>query len=191
MPHNYFDIETTGLNPEVDQIITIQYQKIALDNGTPEEELKVLKSWSPGWDEKKIISEILPFLMSQNPFQFVPVGNNLNFEFRFLATKINKYFGMDLDAGYFHSRPYIDLKPLMVLLNGGRFKGYHLILNKPNNGSNVPIWYENKEYDKILNYIDAEAVAFTRFYENVNNLMFNENLKKIIFNTKRRMDDFV
>ena len=191
MPHNYFDIETTGLNPEVDQIITIQYQKIALDNGTPEEELKVLKSWSPGWDEKKIISEILPFLMSQNPFQFVPVGNNLNFEFRFLATKINKYFGMDLDAGYFHSRPYIDLKPLMVLLNGGRFKGYHLILKKSISGSNVPIWYENKEYDKILNYIDAEAVAFTRFYENVNNLMFNENLKKIIFNTKRRMDDFV
>lgn len=191
MPHNYFDIETTGLNPEADQIITIQYQKIALDNGTPEEELKVLKSWSPGWNEKKIISEILPFLMSQNPFHFVPVGNNLNFEFRFLAEKINKYFDMDLDVGYFHSRPYIDLKPLMVLLNGGRFKGYHLILNKPNNGSNVPTWYENKEYDKILDYIGAEAAAFTSFYENVQNLMFNDNLKKIIFNTKLRMDDFV
>jgi len=130
-------------------------------------------------------------LYAQNPFHFVPVGNSLNFEFRFLAEKINKYFDVDLDVGYFHSRPYIDLKPLMVLLNGGRFKGYHLILNKPNNGSNVPIWYENKEYDKILDYIGAEATAFTSFYENVQNLMFNDNLKKIIFNTKRRMDDFV
>ena len=54
MPHNYFDIETTGLNPEVDQIITIQYQKIALENGNPEEELTILKSWSQGWDEKKM-----------------------------------------------------------------------------------------------------------------------------------------
>ena len=191
MPHYYLDIETTGLDPDEDEIITIQYQKIALDNGTPEEDLTILKSWTAGSSEKKIISEIMPFLMSSNPFHFVPVGNNLNFEFKFLAAKINKYFGMDVDSGYFHSRPYIDLKPLMILLNGGRFKGYQLILNKPFSGSNVPIWYENKEYEKIVNYISTEAAAFAGFYNNIHHLMFNEDLKKIIFNTNRRMDDFV
>lgn len=191
MPHYYLDIETTGLDPNEDKIITIQYQKIALDSGTPVEPLTILKSWEDKNGEQGIISKIIPLLMSSNPFGFVPVGNNLNFEFGFLANKINQHSNIDIDPVYFHSRPHIDLKPVMILLNGGRFKGYHLILNKPTSGANVPIWYKNKQYEKIINYISTEAAVFTGFYTNVHHLMFNEELKKIIFNTKRSIDDFV
>jgi len=35
LPHYYFDIETTGLDPETDQIISIQFQRILLHNGKP------------------------------------------------------------------------------------------------------------------------------------------------------------
>lgn len=191
MPHNYFDIETTGLDPKKDEIITIQFQKIAIEDGKPEEPLTILKNWEKDSSERVIVSQIAPLLMSTNPFNFVPVGNNLDFEFRFLATKIKNYFGINLGSEYFHSRPYIDLKPLMILLNGGRFKGYHLILNKSHEGYNVPIWYQSKEYDKIIEYVKNEALAFTSFYTNVHNLMFDNNLRQMIFNHNGRIDDFV
>ena len=32
-PHYYLDIETTGLDPKIDQILTIQYQKISVHTG--------------------------------------------------------------------------------------------------------------------------------------------------------------
>ena len=192
MPHNYFDIETTGLDPERDEIISIQYQKIALDSGHPEEELTILKSWEQNSNEKKIIEKITSLLMSSNPFSFVPVGNNLDFEFRFLAEKIRKYQGIDVDPGYFHSRPYIDLKPVMILLNGGRFKGYHHILNKTTSGALIPKWYKKKQFEEIINYIVEEASAFTSFYSNVYQMMFNPHLKNIVFNSNNwRIDDFV
>lgn len=189
MPHKYLDLETTGLDPNKDEIITIQYQKITLDTGSPEESLRILKQWDDPEGEKGIVRKILPLMTSTNPFQFVPVGNNLNFEFRFLASKFQKYFGLDINPLYFHSRPHIDLKHVMILLNGGRFKGYHHILNKTGNGSDIPKWFQNEEYDKIVNYVSDEACAFTSFYNKVHCQMFNKDLKDIIFNT--RIDDFV
>ena len=192
MPHRYLDIETTGLDSERDEILTIQHQKISIDSGHPEEELIILKSWEQNSNEKKIVEKITPLLMSSNPFSFVPVGNNLNFEFRFLAEKIKKYQGIDIDPGYFHSRPHIDLKPVMILLNGGRFKGYHHILNKKSSGAWVPEWYKKKQFEKIVHYIVDEASAFTSFYSNVYQLMFNPELRRVVFNSSSwRIDDFV
>jgi len=183
MPHYYFDIETTGLDPEKDQILTIQFQKIAIDSGAPEEPLTILKSWEN--NEKQIIKEIFPKLTTENPFSFVPVGNNLNFEFKFLASKLNKYFDMNIGSPFFHSRPYIDLKHVMILLNRGRFKGYHLILNKSGNGSDVPKWYQSKEYKKIIKYIKTEAKSFTKFYACFNNLIGQRDLYNLTF---RKLD---
>jgi len=192
LPHYYFDIETTGLDPQRDEIITIQFQKIAIDSGRPEEPLTILKSWQQGLNEKKIIEQIYPIILTSNPFCFVPVGNNLNFEFNFLATKFNKYFGLNINPFYFHSRPHIDLKPVMILLNGGRFKGYHLLLNKSGKGADVPKWYQKKDFKKIIQYIEDEAKAFTDFYTNVHNTMFNHELRRVISQSViKGIDEFV
>lgn len=191
MPPYYFDIETTGLDPVNDHIITMQFQKIGLASAKPEGPLTILKSWTDKKGEAGLIEKILPFVMSENPFGFVPVGNNLNFEYKFLTEKINQYENLDLDIGYFHNRPSIDLKPVMVLLNGGRFKGYHLILNKAGTGSSVPQWYENREYDKIIDYVLDETRSFTKFYNKIYHLMFNGDLKNNVLNHNRRLDDFV
>jgi hypothetical protein len=191
LPPCYFDIETTGLDPVNDHIITIQYQKIGLASAKPEGPLTILKSWTDEKGEEGIIEKILPLVMSENPFGFVPIGNNLNFEYKFLVSKINQYKKLDLDVGYFHNRPSIDLKPVMILLNGGRFKGYHLILNKSGSGSSVPIWYENKDFDKIIEYVIDETTSFTAFYNKVYHLMFSGDLKNNVLNQNRRLDDFV
>ena len=191
MPSFYFDIETTGLDPANDQIITIQYQKINSVSAKPEGPLTILKSWRDPKGEHGIIEKVIPLITSPNPFGFVPIGNNLNFEFQFLASKINKYKKLDLDSGYFHSRPHIDLKPIMILLNGGKFKGYHLILNKVNSGFNVPKWYDDNQFDKIIEYIIDETNSFIEFYTKIYHLLFNENLRQVTFKHNRRMDDFV
>ncbi len=191
MPPYYFDIETTGLDPIHDHIITIQYQKIGLSSAKSEGPLTILKSWTDKNGEEGLIEKILPLVMSENPFGFVPIGNNLNFEYKFLTSKINQYKKLDIDIGYFHNRPSLDLKSVMILLNGGRFKGYNLILNKAGSGSSVPQWYNNKEFDKIIEYVIDETISFTSFYNKIYNLMFKGDLKENVLNHNRRLDEFV
>jgi RNase_H superfamily len=182
LPHYYFDIETTGLDSEKDQIITIQFQKILFGDGTPEEPLTILKCWEYDGREEKMLNEIAPLIMANNPFKFVPVGNNLNFEFKFLLSKISKHLKIEMDPLYFHSRPHIDLKHVMILLNGGRFKGYNLFLKKIESGINVPCWYHNKDYLRITKYIEMEAEAFTNFYNYVVMQIFSPELGHLILN---------
>ena len=41
----YLDIETTGLDPLQDKIITIQYMELERNTGKPVGPLKILKEW--------------------------------------------------------------------------------------------------------------------------------------------------
>ena len=50
----YLDIETTGLDPKKDQIITIQYQRLGMLTGRSEGDLNILRSWESS--EKEILS---------------------------------------------------------------------------------------------------------------------------------------
>lgn len=161
MPHYYLDIETTGLDPDIDQIITIQFQKISGITGNPVGPLTILNCWE--YSEEEIVKEIAVTLLDEYPWNFVPVGNNLTFEFKFLAKKIQKYLNREIDVEYFVTRPHIDLKSVMILANSGKFKGCHLVLGKQGNGSDVPRWYQNGEYKKIIEYIEDEAKCFLNF----------------------------
>ena len=51
MPPYYFDIETDGLDPANNHIITAQFQKIGLASAKPEGPLTILKSWTDGIDQ--------------------------------------------------------------------------------------------------------------------------------------------
>jgi len=161
MPHYYLDIETTGLDENQDEIITIQYQKISYDTGEPLGPLTILTSWEYG--EEAIVKELASLILVENEWDFVPVGNNLTFEFKFLAKKFSQYLGIDINVEDFVTRPHIDIKPVMILANGGRFKGCHLVLGKKGNGGNIPIWYKEQDYAKIIGYIENEADCFLQF----------------------------
>jgi len=67
----YFDIETTGVDFEKDEIITIQWQELDGFTGRPKSELNILKSWESS--EREILKSFLPNLM-RHPFDFIMVG---------------------------------------------------------------------------------------------------------------------
>jgi hypothetical protein len=160
MTHYYLDIETTGLDENNDEIITIQYQKVSVTTGEPIGSLVILKAWEYG--EENIVKEIAA-LMLEDLWNFVPMGNNLPFEFKFISSKIRKYLGTKIDVEYFISRPHIDVKSIMILANGGRFKGCHLVLGKKGSGASIPTWHQEKRFDLIEDYIRDEAQCFLQF----------------------------
>lgn len=183
MSHYYFDIETTGLNPLNDQILTIQYQELDRVKGSPKGPLKIHKIWDDSQSEKGIISEFAKEILQSDPFSFVPVGNNLVFDFKFLSAKFTQYLSMDVDTLYFLNRPHIDLKHVLILINNGNFKGYHQLLGKSGQGKMVPYWYSQEQYDKIIDYVTNEATSFTKMCTKLQKLLPN------LFN--RRIDEFV
>lgn len=161
----YFDIETTGFDREKDKIITIQYQEID-SYGRPLDKITILKEWEMG--EETIINLIYNSLIIQNNWYFIPIGTNLIFDFTFLWAKFKKYHleAPPLDE-YLYSKPTIDIKYMLVMCNGLSFKGAGLdkMTNKKMDGRLVPEWYKNKDYNKIVEYIEDETKSFLEFFE--------------------------
>ncbi|MGH9878259.1 MAG: hypothetical protein ACRD5H_11525, partial [Nitrososphaerales archaeon] len=113
--------------------------------------------------EGKIL-ECMKTLLIDSPFwKFVPVGNNLVFDLSFIAARMRIYFHEDFLMQLLN-RPFIDLKHVLVMINGGRFRNYSRMIGKEEFGINVPIWYQNGQYEKIVNYVEMEARAFIRTY---------------------------
>lgn len=159
MGNYYFDIETTGLDPKKSKVITIQYQELDRKTGEAIGKLVILKEWESS--EREIIEKFLKESGITNGYQFnfVPIGYNLNFERDFLKEKTGANGFPPLDIV---NKPFIDLRAFGIIMNNGEFKGSGLdrITAKPMDGSQVPVWYENREYHKIIKYIEDETKAF-------------------------------
>lgn len=161
MANYYLDIETTGLNPDHDEIITIQWQKLDFETGEPFGDLTILKAWETS---EKDILERFAAEFGNGEWNFVAHGYNLKFENNFLFTR-SAILGFEEPIKLFN-RPVIDLHPVGILLNGGKFKGSGLnnISTKETNGATCLEFYRNKEYGKIESYIKQEAKAFLQLY---------------------------
>lgn len=182
MAEYYFDIETYSPkekpDPETDKIITIQFQRIDLKTGEARGELIILKEWESS--EKEIVTQFFNqfFKNRLNIWKFVPVGFNLNFEWEFLISKFEKHLGKKLASRDLHYKiPHLDLKPVIVLLNDGNFVGAKLdkFTNKPHDGESIKEWYENKQYNRIEQYIKDEAKAFLKFLQKI-----RKNIHKVL-----------
>lgn len=168
MGNFYLDIETTGFDIEKDKIITIQYQKMSSFKGNPEGELVILKEWESS--EETIVKAIYKEILSDNVWQFVPVGTNFIFDFNFLFSKFKKYnLPCPELSKYLFNKPVIDLKFTLILANQMSFKGSGLdqMSKKKADGRNIPIWYEKKEYDKIIDYIVQETESFMEIFQKI------------------------
>ena len=162
MGNYYLDVETTGLNPDVNEIVTIQYQELERYTGEAIGPLVILKAWESS--EKEIIERFLmdtPFLDKYN-FSFIPVGYNLGFEHNFLKRRAEVHGLPEIDI---LSKPFIDLHGVGILMNRGEFKGSGLdkITGKDRDGMMVPIWFDHGDYDKIVEYIEMETREFVKF----------------------------
>jgi DNA polymerase elongation subunit (family B) len=147
---HYFDIETTGLDPERDKVITIQTQRLVGRTGEPIDEVNILKEWESS--EKEIIKKMTPLLTCKNPFDFIIVGKNLLFDFMFLNKRAEKHGLKGLDMRCFYNRASLDLKSILVMINDGNFKGYDKVLDKKGKLADVkvPELYKEKKYREIV-----------------------------------------
>jgi hypothetical protein len=179
MTDYYFDIETASkdpndpnrkanCDPKTGKIITIQYQKVDPETGVPTEPLTILKEWENEHSERIILEKFKP-LITGNCWEFIPLGYNLWFEFKFLKQKFNEYFNIDFPAEDFIGRPKNDLQLIGVILNKGEFKGAKLnsFTDKEHDGSKIPIWYWERKYDAIVDYVVKESDAFLKFWQEI------------------------
>ena len=157
MSSYYFDIETTGLEPTIDSVITIQYQELERYTGKPIGDLRILKSWESS--EQDILEGFVRAtrIDLQEAFRFIPVGYNLGFENKFLYHRLGINI-IDL--------PHIDLHHTAILMNRGEFRGSGLdrMSGKPHSGSPIPGWHSTGQYHAIVEYVEREAAAFCDFY---------------------------
>ena len=162
MGNFYLDIETTGLDEKKDKILTIQYQELERNTGEAKGELIILKEWESS--EKEIIQKFIDdtSILDDYAFSFVPVGYNLGFEHKFLKQRAIVHNLQPIDI---LNNPFIDLRAIGILMNGGEFKGSGLdkLTGKEGTGKNVPLWYNNSEYGLILKYIETETREFIKF----------------------------
>ena len=162
MANYYLDIETTGLDPEKNKIITIQFQELDTYSGTPKGELVILKSWESS--ERDILEKFIKMSgICESKWNFVPHGYNLNFEYNFLMKRANFYGLPRIDI---LNGPHVDLYPIGIMMNGGKFKGSGLddVAGKVGDGVDILEMWTFDAYDKIERYIRKEAEEYIKFY---------------------------
>ena len=158
----YFDQETTGDDPAQDRIVTVQLHQLD-ENLEPVGPFQILAEWE--WGEKEIIQTILRKGLLQPGWDFVPVGNRLRFDLTFLVERATKWnlFQWDMAAlkYYFFTKPFLDLQPILILMNRGQFSGSSLhAFAEKDPGARIPALYRKGAYEDIISYVTREHDAF-------------------------------
>lgn len=157
----YFDQETTGDDPGMDRIVTVQFQQLD-DDLNPAGSLQILAEWE--WGEKQIVRTVLEKGILQPTWDFVPVGNRLRFDLTFLIERATKWKLIDWDMAtlkvYWYTKPLLDLQPVLVLMNRGRFQGSSLhAFTEKESGVKVPALYRRGATKEIIDYVTREHEA--------------------------------
>jgi len=172
MPAYYFAMKgyhaAEKPDPAVDTLISIQYQKIDLASGEPLDELTILKEWES--TEKSIVTTFYNqfFRPEVSVTHFIPVGVNLNYEYEMLIAKGKKYHLPPVTSQHlYYERPRLDLGPVLVLLNDGRFAGARIdsFSSKKSDAGRINKWYEKKEFKPIEHALRDEAETFLKLFQ--------------------------
>jgi hypothetical protein len=157
----YFDVETTGDDPQQDRIVSVQYRQLG-DAFEPVGELQILVEWE--WGEKQIVQAIMEKGALVANWDFVPVGNRVRFDLTFLVERATKWGLLNWDAAqlkyFWYTKPFLDLQTVLVLMNRGQFTGSSLqAFADKESGSKVPILYRGGRYAEIIAYVTKEQEA--------------------------------
>ncbi len=157
----YFDLETTGDDPQQDRIVTIQLRQLD-DNLEPVAPLQIMAEWE--WAERQIVQMALEKGVLKPDWDFVPVGNRLHFDLTFLIERATKWNLIQWDAAtlkfYWFTKPILDLQSILILMNRGKFSGssLHVFADKEP-GARVPLLYRKGQHAEIIDYVTREQDA--------------------------------
>jgi hypothetical protein len=169
MPAYYFSIDgiKTGekSDPATDKLVTLQYQKIDLTTGEPLDVLVICREWESS--EQEIVTSFYnQFFRPGTPVtQFIPVGLNLDYTYEMLVALFRKYRLAPVTSHeLYYQRPRFDLRPVIVLLNNGRFAGANLdaFSIKKGEDRHMEKWYDKKEFGRVEHYVREEAARFLK-----------------------------
>jgi len=153
-----FDIETTGLDPYNCQVVLI-----GLKVGS---EVRQWKLWEIG-DEEKMILDALEVILKVND---TIIGyNNLKFDIPFLLERLKvfgKYeqrFFKIYNKKWFDLYQYLgnDFRSLKYWLKKAGIKREHPELD----GKDVPVYFKNKEYDKIVKHNLDDLITSEKLFK--------------------------
>ena len=169
MPAYYFSIEGTKTgektDPATDRLVTLQYQKIDLTTGETLDVLVIHRVWESS--EKEIVTTFFnQFFRPGTPVtQFIPVGLNLDYTYEMLIALFRRY-GLAQLTSYelYYQRPRFDLRPIVILLNNGRFAGASLdaFSLKKGEDRHMEKWCEKKEFGRVEHYVREETTRFLK-----------------------------
>jgi len=165
----YIDIETTGLNCIENEVIVIQMKH---DN----EPIEIYTIWTSNEKTilKKMINRILEIQAKEN-YTWCVGFNSSKFDIPFLYQRCihNNISSPDeLFKILYSNFVHLDLRQIFYSSNNWRFKGlgWSNVLKaydyppKIAEGNQIPIWYKEKKYDKIIQYIESEFPAMVDIY---------------------------
>ena len=164
----FLDIETTGLNYNEHEIVTIQLQE---DNNLCE----IYKIWESS--EKEILEALMSRLLEiqKKGFSWCVGFNSLTFDIPFLISRCsfhNIETSIKLLEIFYRRLAHVDLRQILLPEHKWQFKGldwdYVLQLYgyppKKGSGSQIPIWFKEGEYQKIIDYIKSEFPPLVEIY---------------------------
>jgi hypothetical protein len=102
----------------------------------------------------------------------VPIGMSLVFDLFSLYYRW-KRIGIKVSLKtLFFDHPFLDIKPILVILNKGSFKGANLgnfieFPQKEEFRAKIGEWHKNKNYTEIEEYISKEADGFIELYQKI------------------------
>ena len=141
--------------------MTVQYQALAEDL-SPLGAFQVVAEWE--WGEKQVIQMALDKAVLEPTWDFVPVGNRLRFDLTFLIERAMKWKLIEWDLSklkyFWFTKPYVDLGPILVMLNRGSLlgSGLHHFADKES-GAHVPRMYRDGRFADLIEYVTRERDA--------------------------------
>jgi hypothetical protein len=136
--------------------------------GRDEGPLTILRSWESS--EKEILELFLEIFDASNPFSFVAIGLNIPFMYSFIVERSRIHGLNSPDPLYLLGRkPFLDLKPVLVMMNKGSFKGAGLgtFMDLSFSGEEIPRMYFDRDLDRLESCIKEEANAFKKLYKHL------------------------
>jgi hypothetical protein len=149
---------------ELCKIVTIQYRMLRGRTAEAMGDLVILKEWEKS--ERDIVAEFSGILVEGDKWRFVPVGFNLDFDLGLFMRRANLY-GYNYTPWFIHNVvPKKDLQDICLGMNDFEFgkAGLEKFTEKSTSGRMVPVWYADKEYDRVVHYVEEEAAALLSFY---------------------------